>query len=67
MNNDRHLLYAGILYALFVAAAVYWLGVWLEVSGSLPVRVLFSVGCGGLAGLVFFLSYLAGKRRKKDE
>lgn len=66
MKNDRTLLYGGVIYALFVTAAVYWLGVYLEVSGSPAVRILFSLACGGLASLVFFFSYLAGKRRGKD-
>ena len=66
MKDDKTLLYGGILYGLFVAACVYWLGVYLEVSGGPVVRVLFSLGCGVLASLVFLFSYIAGKRRKKD-
>jgi hypothetical protein len=66
MKNDKTLLYGGILYGLFVAAAVYWLGVYREVSGGPVIRVLFSLGVGSLASLVFLFSYIAGKRRKKD-
>jgi hypothetical protein len=66
VKNDKTLLYGGIFYGLFVAAAVYWAGVWLEVSGSTLVRVGFAVVCGVLASLVFLLSYIAGKKRKKD-
>jgi len=64
--KDRTLLYGGVLYGLFVSAAVYWLGAWLGVSGSVPVRAAFSLGCGVLASLVFLFSYIAGKRNKKD-
>ena len=67
MKGDRNLLYGGAAYGLFVTAAVYWLGVYLEVSGSVLVRVIFSLACGGLASLVFFFSYLAGKRRGKGD
>jgi len=66
MNGDKTLFYGGIFYGLFVAACVYWLGVYLEVSGGSVVRVAFALGCGVLASLVFLLSYIAGKRRKKD-
>jgi hypothetical protein len=64
MSNDKTLLYGGLLYGLFVAAIVYWLGVYLEVSASLGIRVLFALGVGLLASLVFLFSYIAGKRRK---
>ena len=64
MNNDKVLLYGGLFYGLFVAAAVYWVGVYLEVSASLGIRVLFALGVGLLASLVFLFSYIAGKRRK---
>ncbi|HSF96186.1 MAG TPA: hypothetical protein VLA52_14270 [Thermohalobaculum sp.] len=67
MKADKTLLYGGALYGLFVAAAVYWLGVYLEVSASVPVRVLFALGVGCLASLVFLFSYVAGKWRKKDK
>lgn len=66
MKGDRTLLYGGVIYGLFVTAAVYWLGVYLEVSGSPVMRVIFSLACGVLASMVFFFSYLAGKRRGKD-
>jgi hypothetical protein len=66
MNSDKTLLYAGLIYGLFVTAAVYWLGAYLEVTASLPVRVLFSLGVGALASLVFLFAYIAGKRRNKD-
>ncbi len=66
MKDDKTLLYGGVLYGLFVAAAVYWLGAYLNVTASVPVRALFSLGVGCLASLVFLFSYLAGKRRKKD-
>ena len=64
MNNDKTLLYGGLLYGLFVSAAVYWLGAYLEVSASVPVRAVFSLGVGVLASLIFLFSYIAGKRRK---
>ena len=64
MNYDKTLLYGGLLYGLFVTAAVYWLGAYLEVSASTAVRVLFALGVGVLASLVFLFSYIAGKRRK---
>jgi hypothetical protein len=67
VQKDRTLLYGGLLYGLFVATAVYWLGAYLEVSASVPVRALFSLGVGGLASLVFLLSYIAGNRHKKDK
>jgi len=66
MSQGKTLLYGGLLYGLFVTAAVYWLGSYLEVSGSVTVRVLFSIGIGVLASLVFLFSYIAGKKRKKD-
>jgi len=66
MKNDKTLLYGGALYGLFVATAVYWLGAYLGVSGTTTVRALFSLGVGALASLVFLISYIAGKRRKKD-
>ena len=66
MNQGKTLLWGGLLYGLFVAAAVYWLGSYLEVSASLVVRILFALGIGALASLVFLFSYIAGKRRKKD-
>jgi small basic protein len=64
MSNDKTLLYGGLFYGLFVAAIVYWLGVYLDVSASLGIRVLFALGVGLLASLVFLFSYIAGKRRK---
>ncbi len=67
MNQGKTLLYGGLLYGLFVATAVYWLGAYLEVSGSTTMRVLFSVGIGGLASLIFLFAYIAGKRRNKDK
>ena len=67
MTGGRAILVGGALYGLFVAAAVYWLGVYLEVTASDLVRVLFSLGVGGLASLVFFLSYIAGKRRDRGD
>ena len=67
MNQGKILLYGGLLYGLFVAAAVYWLGAYLEVSGSVTMRVLFSVGIGVLASLFFLAAYIAGKRRNKDK
>ena len=66
MKNDKTLLYGGALYGLFVAACVYWLGAYLEVTASVAVRAVFSLGVGCLASLVFLFSYIAGKRRKKD-
>ncbi len=66
MSQGKTLLYGGLLYGLFVATAVYWLGDYIEVSASLWVRVLFALGVGFLASLVFLFSYIAGKRRKKD-
>lgn len=67
MSNDKILLWGGLIYGLFVTAAVYWLGSYLEVSASLVVRVLFALGVGALASLVFLFSYIAGKKRKKDD
>ncbi len=64
--KDKTLLYGGLFYGLFVAAAVYWLGVYIGVSGSVTVRVIFAVGVGALASLVFLFSYLAGKGKKKE-
>ncbi len=66
MNQGKTLLWGGLFYGLFVTAVVYWLGRYLEVSGSVTVRVLFAIGIGGLASLIFLFSYIAGKRRKKD-
>ena len=66
MNQGKTLLWGGLLYGFFVAAAVYWLGRYLEVSASLGVRILFALGVGLLASLVFLFSYIAGKWRKKD-
>ncbi|MDH3667053.1 MAG: hypothetical protein OEN23_09005 [Paracoccaceae bacterium] len=66
MKGDKNLLYGGLFYGLFVTAVVYWLGVYLEVSGSPAVRIIFALGCGALASLVFLFSYLVGKRRSKD-
>ena len=67
MSNGRNILFVGAFYGLFVAAAVYWLGVYLEVTASDTVRILFAVGVGALASMVFFLSYLAGKRRDRGD
>jgi apolipoprotein N-acyltransferase len=67
MNNDKALLWGGLIYGFFVAAAVYWLGAYLGVSASIPVRALFALGIGVLASLVFLFSYIAGKRRNKDK
>ena len=67
MNNDKTLLYGGLIYGLFVAAVVYWLGAYLEVSATVAVRALFALGVGFLASLVFLFSYIAGKQRKKDD
>jgi apolipoprotein N-acyltransferase len=64
--KDKTLLYGGLLYGLFVAAAVYWLGAFIGVSGSVSVRVVFALGVGALASLVFLFSYLAGKRKNKE-
>lgn len=66
MNQGKTLLYGGLIYGLFVTTAVYWLGSYLGVSGSVAIRVLFSIGIGALASLVFLFAYIAGKRRKKD-
>lgn len=66
MKGDKTLIYGGLFYGLFVTAVVYWLGIYLEVSGSAPVRIAFALGCGLLASMVFLFSYLAGKRRGKD-
>jgi membrane protein DedA with SNARE-associated domain len=66
MNQGKTLLWGGLIYGLFVTTAVYWLGAYLEVSASLPVRVLFALGVGVLASLVFLFAYIAGKRRDKD-
>ena len=65
--NGRNILIGGAAYGLFVAAAVYWLGVYLGVSASDTVRVLFALGVGLLASMVFFLSYIAGKRRERKD
>lgn len=61
--NRNQMLFGGVIYGLFVATLVYWLGVYLDVSASTPVRVAFSIGVGALASLVFFFSYFAGKGR----
>ncbi len=66
MNSGKVLLWGGLIYGVFVAVAVFALGHYIEVSGSLTVRVLFAIGVGGLASLIFLFSYIAGKRRKKD-
>ena len=66
MNQGKTLLWGGLIYGLFVSTAVYWLGAYLEVSASLTVRVLFSIGIGALASVVFLAAYIAGKRRNKD-
>lgn len=65
--NGRTLLLGGLIYGLFVATAVYWLGVYLEVTASGAVRVAFSIGVGALASLVFLFAYFAGKRRGSDD
>jgi hypothetical protein len=66
MNNNKTLIYGGLLYGLFVTTAVYLLGSYLEVSGSVTVRVLFAIGIGVFASLVFLFAYIAGKQRNKD-
>ncbi len=66
MNHGKTLLWGGLFYGVFVAGAVFLLGDYIEVSGSLVVRILFAIGVGLLASLVFLFSYVAGKRRKKD-
>ena len=66
MNRGKTLLWGGLIYGVFVAVAVFALGHYIEVSGSLTVRILFAIGVGALASLVFLFSYIAGKRRKKD-
>ncbi len=66
MNSGKTLLWGGLFYGAFVAVAVFALGYYIEVSGSLAVRILFAIGVGLLASLVFLFSYIAGKRRKKD-
>ncbi len=66
MNSGKVLLWGGLFYGVFVAVVVFALGHYIEVSGSLAVRILFAVGVGGLASLIFLFSYIAGKRRKKD-
>ncbi len=66
MNSGKTLLWGGLIYGVFVAVAVFALGHYIEVSGSLAVRILFAIGVGGLASLIFLFSYIAGKRRKKD-
>ena len=65
MNSGKVLLWGGLFYGLFVAVAVFLLGDYIEVSGSLAVRILFALGVGFLASLIFLFSYIAGKRRKK--
>ena len=66
MNSGKVLLWGGLVYGVFVAIAVFALGHYIEVSGSLAVKILFAIGVGGLASLIFLFSYIAGKRRKKD-
>ncbi len=66
MNHGKILLWGGLFYGVFVTVAVFALGHYIEVSGSVTVRVLFALGIGGLASLIFLFSYIAGKRRKKD-
>ena len=66
MNSGKTLLWGGLFYGVFVAVAVFALGYYIEVSGSLAVRILFAIGVGGLASLIFLFLYIAGKRRKKD-
>ncbi len=66
MNSGKVLLWGGLFYGLFVAVAVFLLGAYIEVSASLVVRILFALGVGFLASLIFLFSYIAGKRRKKD-
>jgi hypothetical protein len=66
MNSGKVLLWGGLIYGVFVAVAVFALGHYIEVSGSLAVKILFAIGVGGLASLIFLFSYIAGKRRKKD-
>ena len=65
MISGKVLLWGGLFYGVFVAVAVFVLGQYIEVSGSLAVRILFAIGVGLLASLVFLFSYIAGKRRKK--
>ena len=67
MNQGKTLLWGGLIYGFFVTTAVYWLGSYLEVSASLTVRVLFAIGIGILASLVFLFAYIAGKKRNKDQ
>ncbi len=66
MISGKTLLWGGLFYGVFVAVAVFLLGDYIEVSGSVVVRILFAIGVGVLASLVFLFSYVAGKRRKKD-
>ncbi len=66
MNSGKVLLWGGLAYGVFVAGAVFALGSYIEVSASLVVRILFAIGVGALASLIFLFSYIAGKRRKKD-
>ena len=66
MNHGKILLWGGLFYGLFVAVAVFLLGAYIEVTANLAVRILFALGVGLLASLVFLFSYIAGKRRKKD-
>ena len=66
MNSGKVLLWGGLFYGIFVAVVVFLLGAYIEVSASLVVRILFAIGVGGLASLIFLFSYIAGKRRKKD-
>ncbi len=66
MISGKVLLWGGLFYGLFVAVAVFLLGDYIEVSASLTVRLVFAIGVGALASLIFLFSYIAGKRRKKD-
>ena len=66
MNHGKILLWGGLFYGLFVAVAVFLLGAYIEVTASLAVGILFALGVGLLASLVFLFSYIAGKRSKKD-
>jgi hypothetical protein len=66
MNSGKTLLWGGLFYGVFVSVAVFALGAYIEVSASLVVRILFALGVGALASLVFLFTYIAGKWRKKD-
>ena len=60
------MVHRALTIGLFVAVAVFLLGDYIEVSASLWIRILFALGVGFLASLIFLFSYIAGKRRKKD-